>query len=174
MYLSLCALLLQRKPPLRRGGCEPRTSGVLSLFFSLVSLSRASTLAFLNLNSGMRACVQTPLPQLACMRGCPPIHTSGGGESAHPRIPKFRNQERKSTFSVSYFHIYIYIYNPLYMLQGALVRIAAYCQVLILVHKASVEATIRRRPPKRRRRLASEEASGMMLRPPMRRRLEHP
>ena len=37
------------------------------------------------------------------------------------------------------------------MLQGALVRIAAYSQVLILVHKASVEATIRRRPPKRRR-----------------------
>ena len=45
------------------------------------------------------------------------------------------------------------------MLQGALVRIAAYPLVLILVHKASEEATIRRRPPKRRRRLASVEAS---------------
>ena len=45
------------------------------------------------------------------------------------------------------------------MLQGALVRIAAYSLVLMLFHKASEEATIRLRPPKRRRRLASVEAS---------------
>ena len=99
MYLSVCALNLQpRKKNLRRGG-DRAAAVVLSHFWS-VSRSRASTLAFLNPEFG-NACVCTDPPPPICMyEGLPPHTHKWRGESAHLRIPKFRNQERKSTFSV--------------------------------------------------------------------------
>ena len=113
MYLSVCSLTLHPPPSVEGGGPSRGRQRMSSLSLSSVSLSRASTLAFLNLNSGMRACVQTPLPQFACMRGCPPIHTSGGGSLHTHAFPNsgIRNARILSLSHIIY--IYIYIYNPL-------------------------------------------------------------
>ena len=91
---------LSTSPPSVEGRAEPRSPMpvVLSVFFFCLPVSSKDPCIP---EPEFGKCVCTDPPPPTCMyEGMPPIHTSGGGESAHSRIPKFRKQEHKTTFSV--------------------------------------------------------------------------
>ena len=102
----ICCLCLRSPhspstPPSVEGGDRAAAAGVGPLFCLLQSpCLEQGPLHSCFLNLGMRM-YRPPLPHIACKcSNSPPLHAKGGGESAHSRIPKFRKQVRKRTFSL--------------------------------------------------------------------------
>ena len=126
MYLCLHSQPPGPKKPSLEGG-DRAAAVVLAVCLSSVSLSRASTLAFLNPEFG-NACVCTDPPPPICMyEGLPPhTHKWRGGvcTPTHSQIQESGTQEYFLCLIFLYIYIYIYIY--LY----AAVRCWAHCGIL--------------------------------------------